>query len=354
MKAANNRGFQKEKLKKNKIILSILFFTLILLFFISINLGKADINFNEVIKILYAKITAKIKILDNISNAKITIIWDIRLPRILTAIIVGGGLAISGAVLQAVLMNPLADSFTIGISSGAAFGSTIALFLNLFISGFKLPVIVFAFFGAFLTFGLAIVIAREKEHISSVNLIITGLIMSVIFQAAISFIKSLSGESIQETLFWLMGSLTAKNWDYLVLSFLLITVCVVVFLIYSKDINIMCLGNKEATSLGINTFRLRIMLLVCVLLVTAACVSISGVIGFIGLFIPHFLRFFIGSNNKNILPFSILSGAIFLLFIDTIMRLLINIDISTGVITIFLGGPFFVYLFIKNNRTIYY
>lgn len=353
MKATNNRGFQKEKLK-NKIILTILFFVLILLFFISINLGKADIDFIEVIKILYAKITFHNKILNNISNTKITIIWDIRLPRILTAIIVGGGLAISGAVLQVVLMNPLADSYTIGISSGAAFGATIALYLNLFISRFKLPVIVFAFFGALLIFAIIMIIVKDKEYFPSVNLIITGLIMSVIFQAAISFIKSLSGNSIQEILFLLMGSLTAKSWGYLILTFLLITVCVIIFFVFSEDINIMYLGNKEAISLGINTFRLRIILLVCVLLVTSACVSISGIIGFIGLIIPHLLRKLIGSNNKTIFPFSILLGAIFLLFIDTIIRLLINIEIPVGIITIFFGGPFFIYILVKNNRTIYY
>lgn len=352
MKANNNRVFENKKLK-NKIILSVLIFTLILMFFMSINLGKAETNIKEVIKILYAKITAHDEILNNISSTKTTIIWDIRLPRILTAIIVGGGLAVSGAVLQAILMNPLADSYTIGISSGAAFGATIALYINFFISGIKLPVIVFAFIGAFFALGLAIFITHEKEHVPSVNLIIAGLVMSLFFQAAISFLKSLSGENIQEILFWLMGSLAAKSWSYLIFSFLLITVCVAVFLFYSDDINIMYLGDKEAISLGINTFRLRIILLVCVLLITAVCVSIAGIIGFIGLIIPHLLRFLIGSNNKSILPFSILLGGIFLLFADTAMRLLINNEIPIGIITTIFGGPFFIYVFIKNNKTIY-
>ena len=193
----------KNKLK-NKIFLLILIFILLLMFFISINLGKAKIGINEVIKILYAKLTFNNVMLYYLDNVKVTIIWEIRLPRILTAIIVGAGLAFSGIIFQALLINPLASPYTTGTSSGAALGAVIALYINLFIPGFKLPITVFAFIGALFALSI-VIITRYKGQLSSIDLIIAGLIISLILQAIIIFIKCLSEESIQEILFWLMG-----------------------------------------------------------------------------------------------------------------------------------------------------
>jgi iron complex transport system permease protein len=344
--------FRKRK-TTNKIVLFFLIIILVLLFFLSINLGKAVIDITNITKILLAKILFNDKILKEISDTEKTIILDIRLPRILTAIIVGAGLAISGTIFQSLLMNPLADSYTLGISGGAAFGAVIALYINIFIPGFKLSVTMFAFLGAFLTLGLVILIARGKSFMSSANLIIAGIIVSSIFQAAICFIKNLSGESVQEIIFWLMGSISAKSWSHVILSFLVITICTIICFFYSEDLNIMCMGDKEAKSLGINTNRIRIILLICASLITAVCVSISGIIGFIGLIVPHLLRFLIGSDNKIILPFSLLLGAIILLSADTVVRALLNIEIPIGVITTFIGGPFFIYIFIRKNKNIY-
>ncbi len=344
--------FKKKKIT-NKIVLLSLIMILILLFFISINLGKAVIDIKNINKILLAKILFNDKILNEISDTEETIILDIRLPRILTAIIVGAGLAISGAIFQSLLMNPLADSYTMGISSGAAFGAVIALYINIFIPGFKLSVTMFAFLGAFLTLGLVILIARGRGYLSSANLVIAGIIVSSIFQAAISFVKSASGESVQEIVFWLMGSLAAKSWSHVILSLILITTCTIICIFYSEDLNIMSLGDNEAKSLGINTNRVRTILLICASLITAVCVSIAGIIGFIGLIVPHILRFLVGSDNKIILPFSLILGAILLLSADTTARALMNIEIPIGVITTFFGGPFFIYIFIRRNKSIY-
>lgn len=342
----------KNKLK-NKIFLLILIFILLLMFFISINLGKAKIGINEVIKILYAKLTFNNVMLYYLDNVKVTIIWEIRLPRILTAIIVGAGLAFSGIIFQALLINPLASPYTTGTSSGAALGAVIALYINLFIPGFKLPITVFAFIGALFALSIVIIITRYKGELSSIDLIIAGLIISLILQAIIIFIKCLSEESIQEILFWLMGSLAAKSWNQIFFIFLIITICIIICMIYSRDINIMCLGDKEAKIMGINSNRLRIILLICVSLITAVCVSVSGIIGFIGLIIPHWIRFFIGSDNKKTLPFSLLSGAVLLLFIDSASRIILNFDIPIGIITTTLGGLFFIYIFIKEKKAIY-
>lgn len=344
--------FRKKKITYT-VVLFLLITILILLFILSINLGKAVIDITNINKILLAKIFFNEKILKEVSDTEKTIIFDIRLPRILTAIIVGAGLAISGTIFQSLLMNPLADSYTMGISSGAAFGAVIALYINIFIPGFKLSVTMFAFIGAFLTLGLVILIARGKGFVSSANLIIAGIIVSSIFQAAISLVKSLSGDSVQEIVFWLMGSISAKSWSHVILSFLVITICTIICFFYSEDLNIMCLGDKEAKSLGINTNRIRTILLICASLITAVCVSISGIIGFIGLIVPHILRFLVGSDNKIILPFSLLLGAIILLSADTTVRALMNIEIPIGVVTTFIGGPFFIYIFIRKNKSIY-
>ena len=339
---------------KNKIILILMIIILLLMIFISINLGKAKIEINEIIQILYAKLTLNNLMLKNIDNTKITIVWDIRLPRIIAAIIIGAGLAFSGAVFQALLINPLASSYTTGTSSGALFGVVITLYINLFIPGFKLPITVFAFIGTLLTLALVIIITNYKGELSSINLIIAGFIINIILQAIIIFIKILSEESIQEILFLIMGNLTAKTWNQILFSFLIITACVIICLIYSEDINIMCLSDdKEAKFMGINASRLRIILLICASLIIATCVSISGIIGFVGLIIPHWLRYLIGTDNKKVLPFSLLLGGIFLLFIDSLIRILLNFEIPVGIITTTFGGLFFIYIFIKDKKTIY-
>lgn len=340
-----------KKRYKNKLIALFLVLILFGCILLSINLGRADITIIKTIKILLSKIDSNIA--SGIKESYISIVWDIRLPRIITAVVVGWGLAVSGAVFQSLLMNPLADSYTMGISSGAAFGASIAIFLNLFMQNIHLPVTLFAFVGAIVTLIIVFSIAKINGYINSSNMIIAGIIVSSIFSAGISFLKSLSGESVSAIIYWLMGNLSARSWFHVVLSFSVVAICTIICFIYSNDLNLMCLGDKEAKYLGVDTQKVRIILLICGSMITAVCVSVSGIIGFIGLIVPHMLRFLVGSDNRILLPLSALLGGTLLLLADTFTRTLMNIEIPVGVFTTLFGGPFFIYIFIKKNKSLY-
>lgn len=343
----------RNKYFKAKITAILLFIVLILTIFLSVNMGRAGIAVGQLLKIVAGKISGNANLLVGIKESHQAIVWDIRLPRILTAILVGSGLAVSGAVFQSLLMNPLADSYTMGVSTGAAFGAAVAIYLNLFIPGFELSITLCAFAGAFLTLGIVISIARIKGYLNSANLVIAGIIVSSILSAAISFIKSASGEHVAAIVAWLMGSLAARGWNHVAMGLPIITACILVCIYFSEDLNIMCLGEQEAKSLGIDTQKLRKMFLICGALITAVCVSISGIIGFVGLIVPHMLRFSIGSDNRVLLPLSALMGGLLLLLADTGARVLMNVEIPVGVLTTLLGGPFFIYIFITRNKSLY-
>lgn len=342
----------KKKHYKEKLIAFVFFVLLIITFFSSINLGRADIGIADVIKIIFGKVTNNHEIYENIKQSYATIVWNIRIPRVLTAMIVGSGLAVSGAVFQSLLMNPLADSYTMGVSSGAAFGATIAIYINMFIDGFSLSITFCAFIGAFLTLGIVVSIAKVKGYLSASNLIIAGIIVSSILSAGIRFLMSQAGENVSAIVNWLMGSLASRSWEHVFMSFPIIILCIIVCMYFSEDLNIICLGEKEAKALGIDTQRLRRIFLICGSLITAVCVSVSGVISFIGLIVPHMLRFAIGSDNRVLIPLSALLGAELVLLADTGARALMNIEIPVGVLTTLLGGPFFIYIFVTRNKSL--
>jgi len=344
-------------IKKNNLKLILIIAALIIILFLiilfSTCMGSTDISIKTIIKIIFGKIFNKENMLSEIKPSYQAIIWNIRLPRILSAVIIGAGLAVSGAVLQSLLMNPLADSYTIGVSSGAAFSAVLIIYLNILLIKFTLPIIPFAFIGAIGTLLLVIALSSIKGILNSVNLIIAGIIVSSIFSAGISLIKSISGESVSAIIFWLMGSLSAKNWHHVILGYSIITLCIIICFYYSHDLNIISFGEKEAGNLGINAKRVSLILLIFTSIITAVCVSISGIIGFIGLIVPHILRFIIGSDNRKLLPLTALLGAILLVSADTLARSLMNLEIPVGVITTLLGGPFFIYIFITKNKNLY-
>lgn len=348
----NIQDVLKIKYQKAKVLGLILIISLFVTVFIAINLGKADLSFISVGKIILTKITGNSSYLEGIKESEVAILWEIRFPRILTAVIVGSGLAISGAVFQALLMNPLADSYTMGVSSGAAFGASIAIYLNLFISGFNLPITLCAFLGAFLTLGIVMKIANIRGYVSSSNLVIAGIIVSSILASGISFLKSASGEQVAAIINWLIGSLSARSWQDVTMSFPLILICALICIYYAEDLNVLSLGEEESRALGVDTTKIRKILLISGSLITAICVSVSGIIGFIGLIVPHMLRILLGSDNKFLLPLSFLLGGELLLLADTGARAFMNVEVPVGVLTTLLGGPFFIYIFVKKNRSL--
>ncbi|MFA6807821.1 MAG: iron ABC transporter permease, partial [Eubacteriales bacterium] len=199
---------------------------------------------------------------------------------------------------------------------------------------------------------LVIFIARKSGSVTSTNLIIAGIIVGSILSSGISFLKSLSGEKVSAIIFWLLGSLSARGWNHVAVGFPFIIAGIIVCIYFSRDLNILSLGEKEARFLGVNPRRTYIVFFIAASMITAACVSISGIIGFVGLIVPHLLRFSLTSDNRVLLPLSALLGGVLLLMADTLSRVLLTVEIPVGVLTTLLGGPFFLYIFIKKNRGI--
>ncbi len=330
----------------------LLFLGLIFFTAISTSMGYLKIPVSDVLKVLAYEVTGDRSFVSQVNSVYQYVIWDVRLPRILTSLIVGAGLSICGVVFQAILLNPLADPYTLGISAGAAFGGSIALLFDINWFGIY-SVSIFAFLGALGTLIAVLGISRSSGTFSSHTLILSGIIVSAILSALISFIKYMADEQVAVLIFWLMGSFVSKSWTDVAVTFSFVIAGFLVFLFFARELDIICLGDRTASSLGIDPERIRIILLITASFVTAVCVSVSGIIGFIGLVVPHLMRFFFGSKSERLIPASALSGAILLMGADTITRAFLPREVPIGVITAIIGGPFFCYIFVKKSRSEY-
>ena len=339
-----------KKKNSNYLILGTVLICLLWVLMISmVSLGAMNISLSTTWNIIIAKITGNEQLLSGIKPNMVSIIWDIRLPRIICGISVGMGLSIAGTIFQSLLRNPLADPYTLGVSTGAAFGACLAIFMNI-MWGMYLPVSVFAFVSAFITLVLVIFIAGRGGGMISSNLIIAGIIVSSVLSAGISFIKMLAGENVSAIVFWLMGSLASRSWKDVLLVLPAVCIAGVTAFLFSKDLNVMTMGDKTASALGVNTKRMRLIYLILGSFITAACVSVCGIIGFIGLIVPHMLRFRFTSDNRALIPLSALVGGILLSCADNVTRLMTTSEIPVGVLTTLIGGPFFIYIFTKRRK----
>ena len=338
--------------KRTGLLITLFSFLLILMIIISASMGYVDIGFKEIGKVILWKMTNNAEFVADIPETIRVIIIDIRLPRILTCAAVGGALAVSGTLFQGILLNPLADPYTLGVSAGAAFGACIAILLNL--GAFLVSIPLFAFTGAISTLFLVIFLSGSSNKtgsgFSSNNLILSGIIIAAILSAGISFLKYMADEQVSVIIFWLMGSFASKTWiDVIaVSSFLLIGF--LISMLYARDLNLISLGEKAASSLGVDIKRDMIILLITGSLLAAISVSVSGIIGFVGLLIPHMVRLITGPDNLKVLPISMIAGAALLLFADTITRAVLVHEIPIGVLTALIGGPVFCWIFKKSHQ----
>ena len=353
--ALNNPGDQTAKsIGPRGFVLQIGVLTalLLLVIVVSTSLGYLSIPFASVVKIILAQLFGNAEFLSSLDERFLAVVIDIRLPRILAAAIVGGGLAVAGVVFQGILLNPLADPYTLGVSAGAAFGAAIAILLNIgFMGGFNVPV--FAFIGALVTLFAVIYLSSSGEagthSMSSNNLILSGIIVAAILSAGISFLKYIADENVAVIIFWLMGSFASMTWTKVMLVFVFICLGCGVALFLARDLNVMSLGDRGAASLGVDTRRVTLVLLLTASMVAAICVSISGIIGFVGLLVPHMMRTFTGPDNRKLIPVSLLAGATLLLGADTVTRAILPVEVPIGVLTALIGGPFFCYIFRKRQ-----
>lgn len=271
------------------------------------------------------------------------IIFGVRLPRIIGAVLVGGGLACAGCAMQGLFRNPMADPYILGTSSGGALGAACAI---VFLGGLFLPL--FAFIGATASTIVVYMISKRNGRVAVETILLAGVAVSLFLSALLSFMMYISGDSLHRIMFWTMGGLSNMYWDDILVGLLILVGCVVLF-IFSRDLNILTLGEEEAIHLGVNTEITKRVLLIVSAFITGIAVSISGCIGFIGLIIPHIMRMFTGPDHRILIPASMIAGSVLLLWADTLARAL-PVEIPVGIITAFLGAPFFIYLLRRRTK----
>lgn len=314
----------------------------------SSSMGYISADIWDVLRIIASRAPGGNVFSEGVDPVLTAVVLDVRIPRILTAAAVGGALAASGAVFQGILLNPLADPYTLGVSAGAAFGASIALISNMTMPG-NLSVPLFAFIGACASLLAVVYLASSGGGLSSNNLILSGIIVAAILSAGISFLKYMADEQASVIIFWLMGSLASKSWADVFLLFGVTAFGALVCLYFSRDLNVMSLGGRTAGSLGVDAARTLPLLLATASLMAAVCVSVSGIIGFVGLLVPHMARSVTGPDNRRLIPVSMLAGAILLLCADTVTRAVLPVETPIGVLTALIGGPFFCYIFRKRQ-----
>lgn len=289
------------------------------------------------------------------TNPDYEIFVRVRLPRIILACLVGAALASSGVVFQALLRNPLADPYILGISSGAGLGAIIAVIsgLNWTLWG-RSPIAVFAFAGAIGTVWLVWFIGRLTGKFHVTGLLLAGVVVNAFFSAVIMFLTSIAkSQEVHSTIFWLMGNMTEEDFFVLWIGSGCVAGGMVALFYIAPQLNALSFGEDDARSLGVNIARTRIIAFGIAAAITAIAVSLSGLIGFIGLIVPHAVRLVLGPDHRQLLPISGIVGAIFLIIADTLARIIIApAQLPVGVVTAIVGGPFFLILLIKYSRQV--
>jgi len=287
-------------------------------------------------------------------NTASIIFFNLRLPRAILALAVGGALSVSGASLQGMFKNPMADSYVVGVSSGAALGATLAMTL-----GFALPFIsfgaitVFAFLGGIIAMFTVYNLARIGGKVSTFSLILAGIAITSLASALIYCMMIIFRDKMESIILWTMGSFSSTGWTEVSVGVPVMVISSALCWMYARDLNIMLQGDESARHLGVNTAVVRRNLLILASIASASAVSVSGIIGFVGLVIPHMVRILSGPDHRTLIPLSFLCGGVFLLLADTLARnVIVGQEIPVGVITALVGVPFFLYLLRKGRKTL--
>ena len=326
--------------RENKEIISLilLVFLPIILFFASFLMGRYPISPVDVVKTILSPIFPQL----TVSSTVNTIVWQIRLPRILAALLVGASLSMAGTAFQGIFKNPLVSSDLLGVSNGAGFGAALAILL----SGSSVVIQVFAFVFGIISVSITYLISKAYKAGGILILVLSGVAISAFFNSLISGIKFIADpeDKLPEIVYWLMGSLASVTMDEIIMIITPLFIGFIILYLLRWQMNILAMGDEEAQSLGLNPSRVRLIIIAACTLLTSAAVSISGIIGWIGMIIPHMARMIVGPDNKILLPASLSLGASFLLLIDNISRVIISIEIPIGILTAVIGVPIFLYL----------
>ena len=314
---------------------------------IAVSLGPVNISVEDTYRIIIGRLIGKQELYKDAGKAMIAIVWNMRFPRVLLGVISGAGLAICGCVMQATVNNPISEPYILGVSSGATFGATLLIVMGLgtIVSGG-------AFIGAVIATVMVLGIAGRHGNMTTTRLILAGTVVNALFTAFSNFIISVgaNADSIMTIKFWTMGSLANAGWKNLGLPAVVVIAVTLFFLTQYRVLNTMMLGDETAVTLGINLSFYRKVYMALIAVVTGVLVASCGIIGFVGLIIPHISRAFAGTNHKRLMPVVILTGAIFLTWADVLARILVkNSEMPIGIFTALVGAPFFIYIVTKKD-----
>lgn len=333
----NNRIFQY----------TVLLAFLLLSLFAGISAGTVSIPFMDIVKI----IGSQGRPIAGIDPSSVSILMEIRLPRVLLAGFVGASLALAGGAFQGLLKNPLADPYTLGVSSGASVGAVLAIFLGINLFGiFTLPV--FSITAGAATMGFVLFFSYAAQRRTSMEtLILAGVIANSFLGAIISLIIALTGDEIREVMNWLLGSVSMRGWPYVKMIFPFLIAGSLILLLQARELNAFAFGDERAHYIGVKVKNKQILIIIAASILTGSAVAVSGAIGFVGLVIPHMIRFLFGTDHRHLLPQSMLAGAGFLMLSDLLARTILSPgELPIGVITAIIGAPVFAGILFANRK----
>jgi len=338
-----------------KLLLIILTAVLMLTIILSLNVGYAQIPFSTILMILAKRTPFLSSLMDSssVSYVEERIIMQIRMPRVLAGALVGAALAAAGVVYQGIFKNPMADSYILGVSAGAAVGASLAIVLGIGFTLFGVSTVpISAFAGSLIAVFVVYKISRVGSRVPVTTLLLSGIAVSFFLSAIVAVLQVIAGGRLHVLVFWLMGGFSYVEWRDIWAILPIICLGTAATYFYAHDLNILALGEETAQHLGVDIEKVKKLLLIFGSLVTAAAVSISGLIGFIGLIIPHMTRILIGPDHRILLPTSTIVGATFLVICDAVARVIVSpVELPVGVITALSGGPFFIYLLRKKKES---
>ena len=317
---------------------------------LGIGLGPVSIRFSDVYRVMFHRLsgifTGQTAPLESIRESTQNIVWFLRAPRVLLGALIGAALTLSGVGMQAFTKNPLAEPYVLGISSGASLGAVLAMLLGVSVPVLgKLSVSMGAFAGALVSILLVYLLAKSRGSVTPIRLILVGVAVSAMFQAFTNYIVYTAPDdaAVREATFWMLGGLGSAEWEDLPLLLCLVPPAFLLMLALSKSLNAMMMGDSSAITLGVNLNVVRNLLIVITALLTASSVAVSGCIGFVGLVIPHLVRSVVGPDHRKLIPISMLTGAIFLIWVDVGARMIKPpAELPIGILTAFLGAPLFL------------
>ena len=338
---------EASKNKKLKKLILVLFFVIfpISIFLISFMIGKYPISPSEFFKVIASRL---IDIPATWEKPVETVLFKVRLPRVIAAMVVGAALSVAGVSYQGMFKNPLVSPDILGASAGAGFGASLGIMLSLSMGQIQLSAFIFSIIAVTLVYSISNIMRNNQV----LGLVLAGMLIGNLFQAFTSFLKFMAdpNDKLPSITFWLMGGLSSVDFHDLKSIMIPIAIGIIPLFLLRWKINLLTFGDEEARSMGINTKLLRFIVIICSTLITAASVSISGMIGWVGLIVPHLSRMMVGPNYKILLPTTIVMGASYLLLVDNFARMLSSVEIPLGILTSLVGAPFFLFLILHRRK----